>query len=55
MLVEGRSPKNPEMLRGYTRCFRMAHFPGDEETLKGETVTVRAVGGHLWGISATLV
>ena len=55
VLVEGRSPKNPEMLRGYTRCFRMAHFPGDEEKLRGETVAVRAVDGHLWGISAEVV
>jgi len=55
VLVEGVSPKNPELLQGYTRCFRMAHFKGELEKLKGETVTVCATGGHLWGISAEIV
>lgn len=55
VMVEGLSPKNDKMLKGYTRCFRMAHFPGDLDKLKGETVTVKAVDGYLWGIAAELV
>lgn len=55
VLVEGRSRKNPEMLQGYTPCFRMAHFKGDAQKLKGETVPVRVVDGHRWGVSAEVV
>ena len=54
VLVEGASPKDPDRLQGYTRCFRMAHFPGDPCRLAGELVTVRATGAHLWGLSAVL-
>lgn len=55
VMVEGQSPKNPEMLKGYTPCFRMAHFKGDLNLLKGETVTVKAISGHLWGVTAEIV
>ena len=54
VLVEGRSPKDPGMLQGYTRCFRMVHFPGDER-MKGALATVRATEPHLWGLSAKAV
>jgi len=53
VLVEGVSPKNPEMLQGYSREFRMMHFPGDK-SLAGEIVPVEALSGHLWGLSGRL-
>lgn len=54
VLVEGVSHKNPGMLQGYSRCFRMMHFRG-EESLKGSLVTVKATGSHMWGLSGELV
>jgi tRNA-2-methylthio-N6-dimethylallyladenosine synthase len=53
VLVEGRSSKNPGMLQGYTRCFRMIHFSGDE-SLTGRLVQVVAERAHLWGLAARL-
>jgi tRNA-2-methylthio-N6-dimethylallyladenosine synthase len=55
VLVEGRSPKDPARLQGYTRCFRMVHFPGDAESLTGSLVAVRAERAHQWGLAATLL
>jgi tRNA-2-methylthio-N6-dimethylallyladenosine synthase len=54
VLVEGPSPKNPKMLKGYSREFRMIHFEGPEE-LRGRLVQVQATKGHLWGLSGKLV
>jgi tRNA-2-methylthio-N6-dimethylallyladenosine synthase len=54
ILVEGPSPKNPSLLQGFSREFKMVHFPGSPE-LRGQTVTVRATKSHLWGLSAELV
>lgn len=54
VLVEGPSPKNPSLLQGYSRCFRMVHFPGDAN-LRGETVPVRIDRSHLWGLSGQMV
>lgn len=54
VLVEGRSPKDPSQLQGYTREFRMVHFPGPEE-LQGRTVQVEATQGRLWGLNARLL
>ncbi len=53
VLVEGRSPKDSTKLQGYTRCFRMVHFSGNEN-LTGSLVGVRATAAHLWGLSAEL-
>ncbi len=53
VLVEGPTPKNPSLLQGYSRCFRMLHFPGDSG-LKGSLVTVRATEPHLWGLVGTV-
>ncbi len=55
VLVEGRSTRQPTMLQGYTRCFRMAHFPGDPERYTGQIVRIRAEQGHRWGLSGTLL
>jgi tRNA-2-methylthio-N6-dimethylallyladenosine synthase len=55
VLVEGTSPKRPGMLQGYTRCFRMAHFPGDAERLTGQIVQIKATAAHQWGLSASVL
>lgn len=54
VLVEGPSKSNPKMLQGYSRCFRMIHFPGDP-SLRGQSVDVRATSAHLWGLGAELI
>ncbi len=55
VLVEGPTPKNPGLLQGYSRCFRMIHFAGDVDKLRGETVTVRTTQSHLWGFHGEIV
>lgn len=55
VLVEGASPKNPGQLQGYSRCFRMIHFPGDADRYRGELVTVQAERAHPWGLSAKII
>lgn len=54
VLVEGSSPKNREVLQGYSRNFRMIHFVGDP-ALRGQLVTVRATRAHLWGLSGEII
>jgi tRNA-2-methylthio-N6-dimethylallyladenosine synthase len=53
VLVEGPSPKDPSRLQGYSREFKMMHFPGPAD-LTGQIVRVVATGGHLWGLSGEL-
>ena len=53
VLVEGPSPKNPDVLQGFSREFKMVHFQGPAE-LRGKTVQVRATDSHLWGLSAKM-
>lgn len=48
VLVEGPSPKNPDVLQGYSREFKMIHFPGPAE--RGTLVAVRLESAHLWGL-----
>lgn len=54
VLVEGPSPKDPSVFQGYSRCFKMLHFPGRPEWT-GELVTVRSTASHLWGLSGSVV
>lgn len=54
VLIEGPSHKNPGMLQGYTRCFRMMHFAGPPARA-GRVAKVRAVSSHLWGLSGELM
>ena len=54
VLVEGPSPKDGGKLQGYSRDFKMVHFPGPPG-LAGEIVHVEATQGHLWGLSARLL
>jgi tRNA-2-methylthio-N6-dimethylallyladenosine synthase len=51
VLVEGPSPKDRGVFQGYSRCFRMLHFPARPEWT-GELATVRATQAHPWGLSA---
>ncbi|MCB0824890.1 MAG: tRNA (N6-isopentenyl adenosine(37)-C2)-methylthiotransferase MiaB [Armatimonadetes bacterium] len=55
VLVEGASPKDPGVLQGYSRCFRMMHFAGDADRYRGELVTVRATQAYKWGLSGEIV
>jgi len=54
VLVEGASPKNPAMAQGYTRDFRMAHFPAEAASLVGRLVRVKLESAHLWGLKGSL-
>ncbi len=52
VLVEGRSPKDRTMAKGYSRDFRMVHFlaPDDLEDRTGRLAAVRAERGFRWGV-----
>jgi tRNA-2-methylthio-N6-dimethylallyladenosine synthase len=54
VLVEGRSIRDPEALRGRTRCNRVVNFTSASPVPSGKTVEVRIVearGHTLWGQS----
>lgn len=53
VLVEGPSRKNPKMLQGYSREFKMMHFPGPPK-LAGSLIRVEATEAHLWGLGGRL-
>ncbi|GMV37389.1 MAG: tRNA-2-methylthio-N(6)-dimethylallyladenosine synthase [Fimbriimonadales bacterium] len=53
VLIEGPSDKDRRLLAGYTREFRMMHFPGGPDRA-GRLATVRATEGHLWGMMGEL-
>lgn len=58
VLAEGASPKDSTVGQGYSREFKMMHFPlGDFSAaeLAGQLVKVKAERAHLWGLSGTLV
>ncbi len=54
VLVEGPSPKDPSMLQGYSREFKMVHFGGSGERA-GRLARVRVTGSRLWGLMGELV
>ncbi|MEA2552825.1 MAG: tRNA-2-methylthio-N6-dimethylallyladenosine synthase [Fimbriimonadaceae bacterium] len=54
VLIEGSSPRDPRMLQGYSREFKMVHFPGSPDRA-GRTARVRATGAHVWGLSGELL
>lgn len=49
VLVEGTSPKRPEMLQGYSREWRMVHFQGSPERT-GRLAKVKVLEGQQWGL-----
>lgn len=54
VLVEGVSPKNPQMLQGYTRDFRMMHFPGNRN-VTGSLISVIAEQAFNWGLKGQIL
>ncbi|AIE87432.1 tRNA (N6-isopentenyl adenosine(37)-C2)-methylthiotransferase MiaB [Fimbriimonas ginsengisoli] len=54
VLVEGPSPKKPELLQGYSRECKMIHFAG-ASTRAGRLAKVRVTGSAQWGLSAELI
>jgi tRNA-2-methylthio-N6-dimethylallyladenosine synthase len=54
VLVEGVSTKNPGMLQGYSREFRMICFPGDPSRI-GRIAKVKGVTAHQWGLIGELI
>jgi tRNA-2-methylthio-N6-dimethylallyladenosine synthase len=54
VLVECRSPKDPEMWQGLTRGGKTVHFPAQRDLI-GKLVSVRATAAHLWGFHGELV
>lgn len=57
VLVEGASPKDGTIGQGYSREFKMMHFPlegRDPRELAGEFVQVRAESAYPWGLRGSL-
>lgn len=54
VMIEGQSKRNPEMLQGYTREFRMMHFKGNADRT-GRIALVKATAGFQWGMLGELV
>ncbi len=54
VLVEGASPKNSKMLMGYSREYRMVHFPGLIERT-GRLAKVAIKAGTHWGLQGELI
>ena len=54
VLIEGPSRRDPNMLQGYTREFRMMHFPGSSDRY-GRIAQVKAIAGFQWGLQGELI
>jgi len=58
VLVEGPSSKNPAMLQGYSREWKMVHFPvptNPSRVERGTLVKVQVTESRLWGLIAAIV
>ena len=53
VLIESVSPRNPAMLQGYSREWKMVHFPGTAERI-GRTARVKVTSTHQWGFAGEL-
>ncbi|HEX5322803.1 MAG TPA: tRNA (N6-isopentenyl adenosine(37)-C2)-methylthiotransferase MiaB, partial [Capsulimonadaceae bacterium] len=53
VLVEGRSPKDPNKWTGQTLQGKTVNFPAERD-LFGQIVRVRATQSHLWGFTAQM-
>lgn len=51
VLTEGPSEKNPEMMRGYSREFRMVHFPASTART-GRLARLKVTAAKRWGLLA---
>ncbi len=54
VLVEGRSPKDPDKWTGLNRQGKTINFPAGRD-LYGQLVQVKAVRSHLWGFTGELL
>ncbi len=54
VLVEGPSSKNPQVLQGYSREYKMVHFEGSKERA-GRLANVKVTSSQLWGLGGELV
>ncbi|MHB8780263.1 MAG: tRNA (N6-isopentenyl adenosine(37)-C2)-methylthiotransferase MiaB [Candidatus Geothermincolia bacterium] len=54
VIVEGPSAKNPEMLTGRTRAWRIVNFPGPA-ALAGSKAVVRVARARLWSLEGELL
>ena len=54
VLVERRSPKDPDKWTGLTRQGKTINFPAGRD-LMGQLVQVRAVKAHLWGFTGEML
>jgi tRNA-2-methylthio-N6-dimethylallyladenosine synthase len=54
VLVEGVSPKNPEMLQGTSRESKLVHFAGPTTRI-GRLADVQISHSHVWGLTGELV
>lgn len=54
VLVEGKSKKNPNILTGRTRGYKLVHFPGDEKEI-GNLVNVKIKGHNSFSLNGEMV
>ncbi|NMB09069.1 MAG: tRNA (N6-isopentenyl adenosine(37)-C2)-methylthiotransferase MiaB [Tissierellia bacterium] len=54
VLVEGKSKKNPNILTGRTRTYKLVHFPGDEKEI-GNLVNVKIKGHNSFALNGEMV
>ncbi len=54
VLVDGVSPRNPAMLQGYSREYKMVHFAGSADR-RGRLARVKVNESAVWGFSGELV
>ncbi len=54
VLVEGPSKKNPDVLQGYSREWKMVHFRGDPSISPGDLVNVKLTEAFQWGLRGTI-
>jgi len=53
VLVEGPSPKDASVMQGYSREWKMVHFPAAGHRA-GRLAKVRIESSHLWGLRGSL-
>ena len=54
VLVEGPSAKDPSVMQGYSREWKMVHFKASPERI-GRLAQVRVTDSRVWGLSAELI
>jgi tRNA-2-methylthio-N6-dimethylallyladenosine synthase len=54
VLIEGTSPRNPDVLQGYSREYKMMHFSGNVGRT-GRLARVRATEAFQWGLRGEII